>query len=123
MKHLILVALIAIAVACTSVTANETPAILSEPDAAARAELRTAVNALLKRDVLLSETAFLETSEITLEPARPRDPGARVATGFEMRKPQKIKLVRSGARCVLIAESGDRIELKHARCKPEANPR
>jgi hypothetical protein len=86
-----------------------------------RAELhRTVTDALGGRSVTLADDALTQSSTLTLEHAAPDDAQGRAATGRDLGRPERFRLLRVGGRCVLVHESdGARAVLVQARCVPE----
>ena len=97
------------------------PARVVEPDAASRAELHGIVRtALGGREVVLAPDALTTESLLLIEPAPPRGIDAPPATGRQLGRPERFRLVRDGPQCVLIQDStGLRWLLLDTRCVPE----
>lgn len=98
------------------------PARLSNVDDATRAVLANAVaQALEGRDVLLAPDALTASSQLLLDPARPRDASGRVLQGRETRTPESFRLMKVGDECVLKHErTAKEYVLQGVRCEAEA---
>lgn len=98
----------------------DAPAVITQPSAASRLELLTAVSAALKvANVTLAEDALTRSSTLIIERAHPRDASGRQLSGRDFDRPQHFQLVKNGRRCLLIhQESRQRTELKKTRCAP-----
>lgn len=99
--------------ACAATTvAQGVPALLYEPDTAARAELQQAVTSLLATDqVLLADDALTESPTLIVERSvlLGRDPGA----------PEHFQLILAGGDCYLQRPAtGERKLLSSAECRP-----
>lgn len=92
---------------------QERPAVLAEPSAETRAELRLAVSAALNgADVMLADDALTKDSRLVVE--------RRHLKGRELDRPEQFRLVMIGTRCLLVHEpDGERREIPGARCVPE----
>lgn len=99
---------------------RDVPAVLSEPSAEVRAELRAAVSAALNvGDVRLADDALTSSNTLTVERDRPRDATGRQLSGRDFGRPERFLLVKNGSHCVLLHETtGNRIELAKAQCQP-----
>jgi hypothetical protein len=99
--------------ACQTPAAQaESPAVLIEPDEAARTELRAAVADLLQApEVLLAPDAFTRSSTLQIEPR------GLAITGRDYGRPQTVMLLRRDGACVLL-HGADRRVLSQARCGP-----
>jgi hypothetical protein len=98
----------------------EVPARIVAPTPESRAELNHAVSrALGGIPVTLAEDALTESSVLTLEHAPPGAEG-RAATGRELDRPERFRLLKVGMRCVLVHESdGAHTLLTQTTCAPE----
>jgi hypothetical protein len=109
--------------ACSSLSAEERPAVVAEQTAASRAALERAVTAAAGRPVTLAPDALTRDSVLTLEQREP-SPAGRVATGRTLDAPLQLKLVLRGDRCVLVREAdGGEWPLEGARCVPAPESR
>jgi len=111
-------------VACRTASARpDMAALVAEPGAESRAELAAAVGAALGGvPVRLSDDAFTRESTLVLERARQRDPSGLPAQGRERGVPERFRLVKNGADCVLIHErTGQRFTLRETTCAPVEN--
>lgn len=97
------------------------PARLSSVDDATRAVLASAVSqALDGREISLAPDALTASSQLLLDPARPRDASGRVLQGRETRTPESFQLVKVGDECVLKHErTGREYVLQDVRCEIE----
>jgi hypothetical protein len=104
--------------ACSSLHAEERPALIAESTAQSRAALARAVTAAVGRSVMLADDALTRDSVLTLEQRDP-SPAGRVATGRTLEEPMRFKLVLRGERCVLVREAdGGEWPLEGTRCVP-----
>lgn len=106
--------------ACVSSQAQpDAPAVITQPSAASRAELLTAVTSALNvANVTLADDALTKTSTLTIERTRLRDASGRQLSGRDLDKPEVFRLVKNGANCVLIHQgSGKRFELAKTVCE------
>ena len=111
-------------VACRTASARpDVAAVVAEPGAESRAELAAAVGAALGGvPVRLSDDALTRESTLVLERARQRDPSGLPAQGRERGVPERFRLVKNGADCVLIHErTGQRFTLRETTCAPVEN--
>lgn len=102
---------------CASVdAAPATPALISSPDAKARAEIRETISrALNGTRVTIANDAFTVRSTLAIDP-----PGAHIgaASGRIMAKPDHFDMQMRGNKCELVhRQSGEIYALKHVRCK------
>jgi hypothetical protein len=99
----------------------EAPAVLTNPSAESRLELRRVVSGALHRDsVTLADDALTRESVLIIERARARDPNGQLLNGRELDKPEHFHLVKEGERCVLVRErTGERWTLASATCAPK----
>jgi hypothetical protein len=102
---------------------QELPAVIAEPSSRSRAELAAAVSSALNGvPVTLADDALTRESTLIVERARQRDPSGLPAQGRERGMPERFRLVKSGADCVLIHEgSGGRFSLRETTCSPVEN--
>jgi hypothetical protein len=111
-------------VACkTGPIRQEVPAVIADPSSRSRAELAAAVSAALNGvPVTLADDALTRESTLILERARHRDPSGVPVQGRELGTPERFRLVKSGADCVLVHErSGQRFTLRETTCAPVEN--
>jgi len=99
---------------------QELPAVIAEPSSRSRAELAGAVSAALHGvPVTLADDALTRESTLVLERARRRDESGLPVQGRDTGIPERFRLVKSGAECVLVHEgSGRRFTLQAASCAP-----
>jgi len=110
--------------ACKAFSAQpDIAAVIVHPTAASRAELSRAVSlALQGAPVTLADDALTRDSLLIIEPRHPRDANGLPLNGRERGKPEQFRLVKSGARCVLIHYStGKRRVLKSTACEAAAH--
>lgn len=99
------------------------PAVLVEPDAAARAEVKAFVaKALRREDVLIAPNALTQTNSLIIERRRPRSLDGRMMQGREVGRPERFELTAVGNKCVLthMSAAGDSTKL-HAQCQVLGN--
>jgi len=116
-------ALLSLAACRTAKVRQELPAVVAEPGAQSRAELAAAVSAALGGvPVTLADDALTRESTLIVERARQRDPSGLPAQGRERGMPERFRLVKIGAECVLVHErSGQRFTLRETTCAPVEN--
>ena len=99
----------------------DVPAVIVRPTAESRAALAEAVSiALNGAKVTLADFALTGSSELMIERMIRRDAEGRPVQGRVTENPERFRLVKSGADCVLIHEgSGRRYRLIDTECTPE----
>lgn len=113
---------IVILAACSAEPLPEgVPALIVEPDDASRKELRQIVSTALNgADVRLADDALTDSSTLMIEQSAPRGIDAPPATGRQLGRGERFRLVLDGPQCVLVQEStGLRWLLFDTRCRPE----
>jgi len=102
--------------------ARDVPAVITSPTAESRAELlRVASRALAGAPLRIADDALTRDSTLIIERARVRDAGGLPVTGRDTGRPEHFRLVKSGARCVLVHErSRRRFTLASATCAPKS---
>jgi hypothetical protein len=107
--------------ACSTLSAEDRPAVIVDPTPQSHAELERSVSEVLHgAPVMLAEDALTSGSLLTVERAVPRDLEQRPLSGRVLDTPEQFRLVLSGARCVLVhVASGTRRVLEHTACRPE----
>jgi hypothetical protein len=104
-------------VACASVGASETAAVLVTPTATARAELKQVVSEALGSQVTLAEDALTHDSQLLIEPTPARDSSGQRLSGRDFGRAEKFQLLTNGKQCVLVHErTGQRYGLSEVRC-------
>jgi hypothetical protein len=112
-------ALLVCVAACRTVQARQdTPAVISEPTTQTHAELVQAVSAALGgATVTLADDALTRDSTLVLERTRRLDPNGLPVNGRDLGSPERFRLVKNGAECVLVHEnSGRRFALAQTAC-------
>jgi hypothetical protein len=101
--------------------AGEVPALIVRPTAQSRAALGEAVTiALNGAKVTLADYALTGSSELMIERMIRRDAEGNPVQGRVTEEPERFRLVKSGADCVLIHErTGRRYRLIDTECAPE----
>jgi hypothetical protein len=107
-------------VACSTLSAQEQPAVIAGHTAQSRAELERVVSAAFNgQPVTLAEDALTRESVLTIERRTPPGEQGRAATGRTLETPARLNLVLRGTRCFLVrAADGREWELSEARCVP-----
>jgi hypothetical protein len=84
-------------------------------------ELQSAVSdALGGQPVTIADDALTRSSFLTLEHATPDDARGRALTGRDVGRPEQFRLLKVGARCILVHETdGARTVLSRTICAPE----
>lgn len=100
---------------------GDRPAVIVNPSAESRAELRRVVGDMLfGAEVTLSEDALTESSVLTLERQSIRSLGHPPASGRDLGQPERFRLMTTGTQCFLIHDSNHaRYELTETECVPE----
>lgn len=108
--------------ACSTLSAQEQPAVIAAHTAQSRAELaRVASAAFNGQPVTLADDALTRDSVLLLERTTPPGAQGRAATGRTLEVPARLNLVLRGTRCFLVREAdGREWELREARCVPAA---
>lgn len=114
-------AALALAACHARVAASDVPARLTHPTARSHAELLSVVNGALHREtVTIADDALTRESALVIERAPARDALGRPLSGRELGRPERFRLVKHGAACILVHEStGRRYRLAQATCSPE----
>lgn len=97
------------------------PALIVNPDAASRKELREVVQTALNgASVTLAPDALTAASVLSIEHTAPRGIDAPPATGRLLGRPERFRLLLDGPQCVLVHDStGMRWLLLDTDCVPE----
>jgi hypothetical protein len=116
-------ALLSLAACKTAPIRQELPAVIAGNSSRSRAEIAAAVSSALNGvPVTLADDALTRESTLILERARHRDASGVPAQGRETGMPERFRLVKSGADCVLVHESsGRRFTLRETTCAPVEN--
>jgi len=117
----VLAAAVLTPIACSTLAAQEQPAVIVVPTADSRAELARAVSlAMNGQPVTLADDALTRDSVLVIERRTPPGPQGRAATGRTLEAPEQLKLVLRGERCLLVRADGREWQLDQARCVPAA---
>jgi hypothetical protein len=111
-----------IAAACKTNSVHEDrPALIVNPTAQGRAELRRAVSDMLHgADVSLADDALTTSSVLIVERSHSRSLDNPPLSGRDLGQPERFQLVTAGTQCVLVHESDQaRYELLEAECVAE----
>ena len=105
--------------ACATMAQEETPAVLVETNAAARAEIvRVVGEALGNEDVLIASDALTRESALFIERKPARDATGQRLSGRDYGRPERFDLVKREESCVLVhASTQKRYPLKGVRCE------
>lgn len=117
--------LLAVASGCrTPRGAAEVPAVVVHPTPRSRAALAATVGAALQgRPVTLADDALTAGSVLLVEPLARRDATGLPLDGRERRRPERFRLVKSGAACLLVHEpDGARHPVADTECAPLVSP-
>jgi len=119
-RRFVLAAAVAGVLGAGACGARAKPAVLVQPTAASRAELARVVSrAMNGAPVTLADDALTADGTLVVERAERRDASGRPLTGRDSGRPEHFRLVKDGARCVLIQErTGQRFTLESTRCAP-----
>jgi hypothetical protein len=106
--------------ACSTLSAQEQPAVIAAHTDGSRAELTRVVSSAMNgQPVTLADDALTRESVLTLERRTPPGPQGRAATGRTLEEPEQFRLVLRGTRCVLVHPAdGREWELNEAMCVP-----
>jgi hypothetical protein len=98
---------------------EETPAVIDNPTEESRAALVAAVSTALDRpSVTLADDALTREDVLIIERVSPRDARGTPLGGRDLDRPEHFRLVKVGARCVLVRErTGARQVLAATRCR------
>jgi|GEM_PF-1128919 len=95
-------------------------AVITDPDAASRAALQQAVNAVLHTDVTLADDALTDKSILIIERKMPQSIEGSPAQGRTMEMPIQFRLVTDGTNCILVDQrDASRHVLADTRCVTE----
>lgn len=96
--------------ACAAVAAQESaPAVLVSSSEDSRVELSRVIGEALHRPaVLLAPDALTRESSLIIESVQPRDDKGLPLNGRELGRPEHFRLIKEGARCILIQETTGR---------------
>jgi hypothetical protein len=123
----LLVTTLSVAACHTTAHSEEHAAVLVAPSPATRAQLQAAVSEMLgNANITLADSALTDSSTLSIERARLRDPSGMRIMGRDYEKPQTFRLVLQQSKCVLVHDaSGKRATLLNANCKavPETGRR
>lgn len=105
--------------ACRTLQA-ETPAVIIDPTAQSRVALRRAVSTALNgAPVTVADDALMHESVLVIDRASRRDPSGLPLNGRDLGMPERFRLMKGGAQCVLVHErSGRRFTLTATTCAP-----
>lgn len=103
---------------CQSQASEERSAIVTNPSPEVVTELeRTISTSLYGVPVSLTESAFTDSSVLTLQPAQQSRPDVRLASGRTMDRPEQFRLIAIGDACLLEKmTTGERFQLQVTRC-------
>jgi hypothetical protein len=99
--------------------ASGTPAIITHPTAASRADLERAVSqAFHGAPVRLADDALTRNDLLIVGHAQARDARGLPLNGRELGRPQHFRLLRRASQCVLLhVETGKSYVLAHTTCR------
>ena len=118
--NLFLGGLLVLAGCQTMATGNDVAARITNPTAASRAALQSAVNDALHTEVLLADDALTSSSILTIERNPPKTLQGQLATGRNMDPPIRFDLVLNDSKCILIDMRDDsRHTLENTTCVAE----
>jgi hypothetical protein len=119
----LLAAAIVLVVACSTLAAQERPAVIAMPTEQSRAELERIVSTALNgQAITLAADALTRDSVLAIERRTPPGPQGRAATGRTLETPVQFKLVLRAGRCMLVrVADGNEWQLNEARCVPAEN--
>jgi hypothetical protein len=107
----------------TSTAGNDraVPALITSPNSASVDELQAAIASLLNTDhVMIAQSAFTDTSVLSIEPAMHKDTNGRLLMGRSTKMPESVQLLIQGDTCLLEhAKSGQRKILQITTCRAE----
>ena len=97
------------------------PAVIVNPTAASRAELRQAVSELLGgADVMLADGALTRSSILSIERRRAGSLDNPPLSGRDLGSPERFHLLLTGTGCMLVRESDEStVPLTETDCVPE----
>lgn len=106
--------------ACQAWPAGQgTPAVITHPTAASRADLERAVSQMFHgAPVRLADDALTRNDMLIVGRAQARDARGLPLNGRELGRPEHFRLLRRGSQCVLLhLESGKSQVLAHTSCR------
>jgi hypothetical protein len=118
-RTLALAALTVLSACARGLAQEETPAVINNPTDESRAALVAAVStALAGPPVTLADDALTREDVLIVERVRPRDAQGVPFGGRDLDRPERFRLVKVGAKCVLVRErTGARNVLASTRCR------
>ena len=107
--------------ACSTVSAEERPAVIAAPTDGSRSELQRVVTAAFNgQPVTIASDALTRDSVLTIEQREPRDLQGRPFGGRALEQPEQFRLVLRGSECELVRQSDQRRwRLTEPRCVPK----
>ena len=111
--------------ACTTLVAEERPALIERPTQQSRAELlRVLGDAFYGRPVTIADDALTHDSVLVIERREPRGLEGNPAGGRVLETPEQFRLVLRDARCELVRSSDQRRwTLTQTSCVPNPGAR
>lgn len=105
--------------ACTTMAQEEVPAVLTETDANARAQIvRVVGEALGNSEVMIANDALTRESTLFIERTPARDRTGQRLSGRDYDRPERFDLVKQADACLLIhASTQKRYRLEGVRCE------
>jgi hypothetical protein len=100
---------------------STTPAVLTSADPEVHAELAAAVAGMFGGiPVPIADDALTQSPVLVLERVPRAGPDGLLADGRKIGRPDFVRLLRVGARCVLVDDrTGQRRVLQRAQCRPQ----
>ena len=99
---------------------EDVAAVIVSHNEASIAEVRYNINSALGTEVLVSESAFAESSSIAIEKRLPSTMERQGPIGRDYSTPVRFNLVKRGVRCYLIdTRNNTRYLLESTTCRPE----
>src|SRR5262245_66383598 len=102
-------------IACSTLSAQERPAVIAAHTTQSRAELARVVSAAFNgQPVTLADDVLTRESVLTIERRTPPGEQGRAATGRTLEAPARLKLVLPGTQCYVRAADGAEGEAREA---------
>jgi hypothetical protein len=112
------ISIVLCACALPSAGTEDAAAVIEAPSATTRAELQRSVNSLLGKNVMLGDDALTQSSVLVIDRTVARDPTGRRIDARETQLPDRLRLIKRGADCVLINEATQQeVILRNVTCK------
>lgn len=119
-RHHWLAVFLAAPLACSTLSAQEQPAVITASTPSSRAELLSVITAAFNgQPVMLADDALTRDSLLTVERREPPALVGRAGTGRALEMPEQFRLLLRNSKCILVRQSdGREWELRDTQCAP-----